>query len=123
MNLSIQRMLNKIKKVTFGIHKKIFFFNALSSIILSISISIIVINIVGNSMREQIYINMKNFTQQLSNTIDAHIFEMQNILIRLSQDNNVKSFMYNDYDGEYEKLQSYRELYKYLNTAILKTYS
>lgn len=70
-----------IKKITFGIHKKIFFICAVSCILLSVAISTIIINISGSYMREQIYTNMGNYTQQLSNVIDNHFWIYSGVIL------------------------------------------
>ena len=70
-------------------------------------------------MRGQIYVNMKNFSQQLSNIIDNHINEMLSTLVQLSGNKDVVLYMYNDFSNDYERQTSNSDLLK--NLTSIKT--
>lgn len=115
---------SKVKNITFGIHKKIFFYNAVSCFILSIAISITVMNMTTGNMRELIYMTMKAFTQQLSNNIENHFLEIKNTVFLLSEDKRVSLFMSNKYANEDERYDKLKELSTFLfGIKWMKKYS
>jgi len=102
----------RLRRLTYGIQKKIFLSNLLSCIIPTAAIGIIVLSIAGTYMREQLYINMQSFTQQLYNTIDNNFYEVFTSFYKFTRDKDVNSFIYNDYLDVFDKIVSNGDLLK-----------
>lgn len=100
-----------------GIHRKILLLNMLSCMLLAVSICIIAMNIMGDSLREQIFRNMNGFTGQLGNTIDNNLKDLINTTVQVNHAPVVRSYLSGNFASEYEKTQSTIDLIKYLESV------
>lgn len=97
------------KRTSYGIHKKIFFFYSVSSLVLIIALSFIISSVVREHMRNQINYYVGSTAQQLNNNLDYYIDEMKNTLMAVSFNNKLGIIVDGDYLSDTEKYEAFKD--------------
>jgi len=115
------RLRKSLSGVFHGIHRKILLLNMLSCMILAGAICMIAMNIMGDSLREQMYQNMQGFTKQLDNTVNHNLNGMINTAVQISRNGAVRRYVTGNFISDYDKTEMHLELIKYfesINTLL-----
>lgn len=111
-------MKSLIKRATYGIHKKIFFFYSVSSLVLIIALSLTIHSVVKKYMHERMNYYVGTVAQQINNNLDYYIDEMKNTLMAASFSDGLREMINGDYLSETEKYEEFKSFNNSINSII-----
>lgn len=117
-------MKSLYRKYTFGIRKKIFIVFSFTGVVMLLLLGLSIFSVVYGYLRNDNIRYVNSLTHQLNNSIDEYYDEMKNVVINISNNENLRRVLNEDYNNDYDKYRTNTELVNYLwTTASVRKYT